>query len=240
MRWLPALLLFLSAPAFATDVDLFRGLKWFEANDTEEIRLLGIEPHTLPPGIGPYRLLVPEDAFTRHGELLAHVMLIDGTWLQDKLVREGEAIVMPVFEQDDLRLQHLLAAEDQAHLAKRGQWAKSPIVCAGSADDAYDVFAIIQGRITKAADVRGTIYLNFGDDYRKDFTIKIARSIFKTLPEETQTEITRLTNGGNFAKIVETRGWVFYSGGPMIEVKMPVQLRFFETDNPLVEESCTS
>jgi len=237
--------LLLAAPAAASDVDFYRGLHWYQAASDQEIRLLGIYPATLPGDLetGEVKLLVPEDPLTRHGEVLAHVMVYEGetaTWLQDRLVRDGRAIVMPIYERDGVRLQALLAAEDQARSARAGLWQKSPVVCSYQAKSAFDGFAIIQGRITQAAEVGGNIYLNFGEDYREDFTIKISRSVFRTLPEAVQAKITLLTDRQEPDSMVEARGWVFYSGGPMIEVKTPAQIRFLENTNPLTEKRCAS
>ena len=228
--------------AGAEDAGLFNDLEGTEVSDGETIRLLGVFPAALPEEIkhGSFRVLSPKDGRTRYGEVLAHVIMADGAWLQNSLVSEGRAIVMPVYERDDQRLQVLLAAEDAAREAKVGLWRKSPVVCADNAKRAFDTFAIIQGRITEAADVRGTIYLNFGDDYRKDFTIKFTSSSFKRLPEETRAQITRLTEGMETDTMVEARGWVFYSGGPMIEVKTPVQIRFLDQPFGLQEERCGS
>jgi len=237
--------LLLAAPAAASDVDVYRGLHWYQAASDAEIRLLGIYPATLPGDLkaGDVKFLVPEYPLTRHGEVLAHVMVYEGetaTWLQDRLVREGRAIVMPVYERDEVRLQALLTAEDQARSARAGLWQKSPVVCSYQAKSAFDSFAIIQGRITQAAEVGGNIYLNFGEDYREDFTIKISRSAFRTLPEAVQAKITLLTDRQEPDSMVEARGWVFYSGGPMIEVKTPAQIRFLENTNPLTEKRCAS
>jgi len=239
MRLLPLILFLFTLPALATDIDLFRGLEWYQPRPSDEVRLLGVYPAALPGDMGEFRVLAPEESpRTRYDEILAHVMLEDGNWLQERLVTEGRAMVMPVYERDEIRLQFLLEAEDRARAGRQGLWRKSPVVCAGSAKTAFDTFAIIQGRLTGAAQVGGTTYLNFGDDYRSDFTISISKGSLNNFPEEMKAVITGLTNRDNFVKIVEARGWVFFSGGPMIEVKTPVQLRFFEHDNPLVEEKC--
>ena len=228
--------------ARAGDVDLFSGLEWTEISEEQTIRLLGVFPATLPEEVkhGSFRVLSLKEGRTRYGEVLSHVILSNGGWLQNTLVSGGRAVVMPVYERDDKRLQFLLAIEDAARAAGKGLWQKSPVVCADDARRAFDTFAIIQGRIVEAADVRGTIYLNFGDDYRKDFTVKITRSAFKRLPEEIRTQITRLTESAEPDTMVEARGWVFYSGGPMIEVKTPVQIRFLDEVSGLKEARCRS
>ncbi len=235
------LLGFLATPLFATDIDFYGGLEWAEAAPGQNIRLLGIHPPDLPEGLESFKILAPKDnPVTRHGELLAHVMLEGDIWLQGNLVEAGEAIVMPVYEMDWGRLYTLKSIETGARMAARGLWANNPVVCAWEAKRAFDSFSIIQGRITEAANVRGTIYLNFGEDYREDFTVKITRANFKKLTDETQNKLTRLTEAEEPDMVVEARGWVFFSGGPMIDIKTDAQLDFYGQGDPLIQERCTS
>lgn len=232
---------FLASPVSATDIDFYAGLDWTEAEQGQELRLLGIYPSTLPEDMENFRILAPkENSLTRHGALLSHVILPDDQWLQGKLVEDGKAIVMPVYELDWGRLYTLKNIEIGARMERRGLWAKSPIVCAWGAKSAFDTFSIIQGPITEAANVRGTIYLNFGADYWDDFTVRITRKNFRTLTIETQNALTRLTEIGEPDMIIEARGWVFFSGGPMIDIKTDAQLDFLDFTDPLTLERCRS
>jgi len=236
-----ALFSFLASPLLATDIDFYLGLEWVEPEPGQELRLLGIYPSDLPEGVEDFKVLAPtENPITRHGALLSHVILADDQWLQGKLVEDGKAIVMPVYELDQGRLYTLKNIEIGARMKRRGLWAKSPVVCAWGAKSAFDTFAIIQGKITEAANVRGTIYLNFGEDYREDFTIKITRQNFKKLKEDTQNALTRLTEEEEPDRVIEARGWVFFSGGPMIDIKTDAQLDFLRQGDPLIIERCNS
>ena len=91
-----------------------------------------------------------------------------------------------------------------------------------------------------AANVRGTTYLNFGADWRDDFTIKIERAAFNALPEALQAQLTRLTVMEKPDSVVEARGWVFFSGGPMIEVKVPAQFEILGAGSDKIIEGCAS
>lgn len=232
---------FLVAPLHATDINFYLGLVWVELKPGQDIRLLGVYPSDLPENLEDYKILSPtENPITRHGALLSHVIFKDDTWLQGKLVEAGKAIVMPVYELDRGRLYTLKNIEIGARMERRGLWAKNPVVCAWGAKGAFDTFSIIQGKITEAANVRGTIYLNFGDDYRDDFTVKITRKNFRALPEDTQNALTRLTELAEPDMVVEARGWVFFSGGPMIDIKTDAQLDFLGQGNLLIIERCRS
>ncbi len=231
----------MASPLWATDIDFYLGLEWVEPEPGQEIRLLGIYPSTFPEDFENFRILSPtENPMTRHGALLSHVMFEDGSWLQGKLVEEGKAIVMPVYELNWGRLYTLKNFEVGARMKRRGLWAKNPVVCAWGAKSAFDTFSIIQGKMTEAANVRGTIYLNFGADYRDDFTVKITRKYFRTLTEETQNALTRLTESTEPDIVIEARGWVFFSGGPMIDIKTDAQLDILQGGDPLIIDRCTS
>ena len=90
------------------------------------------------------------------------------------LVGAGAARVAP--QTDDLaRIDRLLALEDRARRAARGLWAYDAyrIRRANDHDDAAGAigeFCLLEGMVRRAAAARARVYLNFGDDYRTDFT----------------------------------------------------------------------
>ena len=211
-----------------------------ELADGRSVRLVGVEQvdlSALQGVLGAAATLYPGELLqNRYGQIPAHVVLDDGTWLQEKLVREGKALAMPSYESRMDYLGPLLSAERLAREHKAGIWSpgREVVVCADDAKRAFDGFAIVRGRVLEAANVRGTTYLNFGEDYRKDFTVKISKKTLKILPED----IRRLAEERNPGQLVEVRGYVFYSGGPMIEVTSPAQITLSEESSPYREESC--
>lgn len=212
--------------------------------DGREVRLAGIavrEPQTLLPRAGRSAALYALGAGeTRYGQILAHIALENGAWLQERLLREGAALVMPVYERHSERLAALLEAEQAARTARAGIWAlpSGEIVCADDADAAFDRFALVQGRVKEAAEVGSVIYLNFGADYRSDFTVKVAKRDLDSLGADAANAVRRLTGGENPDMIAEARGWVFWNGGPMIAAEAFSQLLFRAADSPLVLEEC--
>jgi len=233
--------------AKATDIDYFSGLEWVEPAPGQEIRLLAIYPPELPANLemASYRYLTPkEDSLTRHGALLVHAMGIDGEWLQEQMVSSGQAIVMPVFEHNPERLAYLKGVETAARENKLGLWANGPdfLHCADYARNAFDSFAIIQGPLVDAARVRGTVYLNFGEDWRTDFTAKITSRNFRKLPQDLQNTLDQLIDSDKpdtvIEAIIEARGWVYFEGGPMIEIKEAAQLDFYQPASPFIKGGC--
>jgi len=75
-----------------------------------------------------------------------------------------------------------------------------------------DSFQIVEGIVTSTAKVKDKVFLNFGADYRTDFTVfinKNGQKRFKKLGLD-----PRSLEGAN----VRVRGWVELENGPMIEL----------------------
>lgn len=154
----------------------------------------------------------------RYDRALAQVFLIDkegerSLWVQEEMIRQGFARVYtwPDTYQDSPRL---YAAEREARAEKRGIWAnafytiRSPEPNMLAQD--VDSFQIVEGIITSIADVRGRVYLNFGADYKTDFTIAVAKADRKRLKKAGLDPMT--LEGAH----VRVRGWVELMNGPMM------------------------
>jgi endonuclease YncB( thermonuclease family) len=157
----------------------------------------------------------------RNGRTLAHVVRDDGLWVQGEMLRRGWARVYTF--PDNRRLSAaMLAAEAEARAASRGIWSQ-PFYAVRSPDPPAlraDVgsFQIVAGRVVDAARVRDRVYLNFGDDFRSDFTVSLdrgAQALFAA------AGLDPLALEG---RAVEVRGWLVSRNGPMIEVTHPEQI----------------
>jgi len=87
-----------------------------------------------------------------------------------------------------------------------------------------DSFQLVEGVITSAADVRGTIYLNFGADYKTDFTIVIAK---KNRRKIERAGLDPMSLEGAKVRI---RGWIELQNGPMIWLDDPNRLEVLDDD----------
>ena len=163
----------------------------------------------------------------RYDRALAQVFMPDlsGIWLQEEMVRLGWARVYtwPDTWQDAPRLYR---AEREARANKRGIWSH-PFYEIRTPDPnnlAQDVdsFQIVEGIITSAADVRGRIYLNFGADYRTDFTIAIAKRDRKRFK---QSKIDPMSLEGARVRV---RGWIELQNGPVIWLDHPERLEILD------------
>ena len=145
----------------------------------------------------------------------------DGMWIQQELLSEGWARVY-TFPDNRQFADDLYAAEREARAAKRGIWADK--IYAVRAPDPHllerdiGTFQIVEGRVTKAAKVRGRIYLNFGDDFRTDFTATIAPDFANLFA---RAKLDPLSLEG---KIIRVRGYLRKYRGPEIELSHPEQI----------------
>ena len=177
----------------------------------------------------------------RYDRALAHVRLApggddaespaggEGVWLQAALVEMGAARVMP-YADNHARTEALLALEAAARESGRGFWAEEEFAVRDTDPDALAQHVgsaqIIEGRVLEAAETRGgRIYLNFGADYRTDFTILIESGDVDAFGVEELLELV--------GRRVRVRGWLADENGPMIRLDHPARLEVL--DPPRVE-----
>ncbi|MCW8951924.1 MAG: thermonuclease family protein, partial [Rhodospirillales bacterium] len=85
-----------------------------------------------------------------------------------------------------------------------------------------DTFQLVEGRVVDTANVKGTVYLNFGRNWRTDFTVAIHRRALR-LFEKTGVDPLLLKG-----RTIRVRGWLRSRNGPMIEATHPEQIEAFE------------
>ncbi|MGI9417529.1 MAG: thermonuclease family protein [Geminicoccaceae bacterium] len=169
---------------------------------------------------GGYRHVAdPNARRDRYGCSIADVENDDGLSLAGTLVEAGWALVDPTTAPDDAAIDAMLALEDRARRARRGIWRDRsgwPRV----ADDLADRIGtrqIVEGRVRRTSENDRYLYLNFGADWRTDFTTRLDRRMMET--------------GGFEAadydgKKLRVRGVVVESRGPLIDIFHLKQIEF--------------
>lgn len=161
----------------------------------------------------------------RYRRSLAQVFVQDAekrVWVQGELLRQGHARAYGL-PGSAACLDDLVAAEKQAREAGLGLWRHASYQIR-PADRHWDLlrfrstYQLVEGTVLEAADVRGRIYLNFGENWREDFTIAVQPSSRRAFAE---AGMDLLALKG---RRVRTRGWIERRGGPLIEIHHPGQL----------------
>ncbi len=170
----------------------------------------------------------------RFDRAVAQVFVLDkdgkpDIWLQQTMVGAGMARVYTWvgYDQDS---KALYTSELEARNNAIGIWDTA------KTDGYYDIrkpapdplaqfvdsVQIVEGIIVKTADVRGTIYLNFGADYRTDFTIAISKKSRRSFKHADYDPLT-LTGAR-----VRVRGYLEFYGGPIIWLNDPNRLEVLD------------
>lgn len=169
------------------------------------------------------RLEYDGNKMDRYDRLLAHVYLPDGTWLNKKLLEEGGAHVYS-FPDNRSHLDKLLAAEQQARSAEKGMWAHPDwqvLKAKGLTPDArIGQFRLVKGTPLKAAKVGGKVYLNYGKNWREDFTVEIPEDFLSLFKEDGIDPVTHYPN-----KKLLVRGRLKPVNGVLITVTHPEQIQ---------------
>lgn len=166
----------------------------------------------------------------RYGRLVSQLVIAESAaplWVQAYLVENGYARVH-VFR-DDPCAAALLAYEAGARQDRRGLW-KSPHYMPLSASRPFDVlrrrdtYQIVAGRVTGVTTIRSQTYINFGADWREDFTVGAGAHVRRRLIAG-GIDVTQLAG-----RLVEARGWIERKNGPYIELESAEQLRVLDDD----------
>jgi endonuclease YncB( thermonuclease family) len=163
----------------------------------------------------------------RHGRLVAQVWREDGLWLQGALLEQG--LVQVQTRPAEVALAAEMAArEEAARQAERGVWADRRFAPRAAHQVAHlaGSFQIVRGRVVRVAPTEHYIYLNFGADWRRDFTLRMARERERDF-RAAGIDLEQLAG-----REIEVRGYVLEAGGPLIELSHPEQLRIRATAAP--------
>jgi micrococcal nuclease len=163
----------------------------------------------------------------RYDRALAHVFVLDGAgdvtaWAQEHMVANGLARVYS-FPDNRRCLEQLFAAERQARADRLGIWSH-PYYSLRDAARPETILAhlggyeLVEGRVLAAEAVGERVFLNFGRNFRTDFTIVVERAAQRLFAAD-GIDLLRLENA-----LVRVRGWVDERDGPRIEVTHPEQI----------------
>lgn len=162
------------------------------------------------------RLGTSEAPFDRYGRLVAQVENSESVWLQGALLEQGLA-QLQTRPNEVMRASEMARLERHARTARRGLWDEPDLLPRDADDVAGQAgsFQVVQGRVVRVAPTDRFVYLNFGSDWRTDFTLRVHRKSFERFgmaEDELQ------------GRRIEVRGFVLDAGGPLIDISHPEQI----------------
>jgi len=173
-------------------------------NEIEEVARSGpVKLSVIPPRLDRYRRLRAQAFVGEH-------------WLQADLLERGLARVSLAPDRTECA-SDLRAVEAEARLKKKGLWAWPGYAIRSSQSVRRDVgtFQIVEGSVVNATLKGGRAYLNFGSNWRTDFTV--------TVDPEDMAYFRRagVDPRAYEGQTIQVRGWVQWHYGPEIEVPNP-------------------
>ncbi|MEP0519498.1 MAG: hypothetical protein ABJO09_04930 [Hyphomicrobiales bacterium] len=202
----------------------------------------------LPSFVG--RNVIPFPAASRPdytGATAAHFILMpaqstpreENAWLQANFLSSGQAFLY-VYPDRESCAAELRRFESKARVEKKGIWSQvlrediaktvqeqNVAIIVGEAgnlaiESADGRYGIISGRVLSTGESGRWRYLNFGDNFSRDFTVRITTRVEKRLTEQ------GLTIKGLIDRRVEIRGVIQSRDGPMIDVFDTAQIVIME------------
>lgn len=169
------------------------------------------------------------DPRDRYGRALAQVHTVNPSgkpasdmpdiWVQAEMIRLGLARVYS-WPDEVIDTDALYVVEREARAMRRGLWADDAYAVRAPDPDPLaqhvDSLQLVEGIVTSTADVRGQIYLNFGADYRTDFTV--------TISKRDRRRFRSFDPLGLEGARIRVRGWIELYNGPMVWASHPARI----------------
>jgi endonuclease YncB( thermonuclease family) len=165
--------------------------------------------------------VVPKE--DRYDRVRGQVINSDDQWLQMNLLKSGLARVDIAPDRTECAAE-LYAAEGAARATNTGLWAvpayrvRTPDTLGGDTG----TFQIVQGKVLTADMKEGRVYLDFGADWKTDFTVTIS-------PEDMANFRAMDVDPRDYAgKTIRVRGIIQQFNGPEIEIANPKQVEVLQ------------
>jgi hypothetical protein len=151
--------------------------------------------------------------------------------LDAEMVRSGQAMVWPRPDADQRALV-LYALEAEARQSGAGAWGSGQFAIRDPDPDRLaqhlDSAQIVEGRVVAVGEARnGRLYLNFGLNWRTDFTVSLNRADRERFEAQGLSDPAQLDGA-----VVRVRGWLYAENGPMIHVASPAQIEILDAPAP--------
>ena len=156
----------------------------------------------------------------RYGRIQAHAFLLTGDerrWVQRELIQSGFARSYALAGSRTCG-KELLAAEHTAREAGRGLWVEAAYQVRPAHKPAEllryrATFQVVEGRIVRVSQTRGTVYLNFDRNWRRGFSVSLRRDHSALLDAYASDP------KGLEGRSVRVRGWIAQRGrAPVIDL----------------------
>ncbi|MCF7873313.1 MAG: thermonuclease family protein [Candidatus Omnitrophica bacterium] len=161
------------------------------------------------------------DKKDRYGRLLGYCFVGD-TFVNEKLTEEGYAVLYtypPNIRYVDL----LVQAQKKARQNNRGIWGVYKTINHKQAGNYINQIRTVRGRVLNTYQSNNCTYLNFGSDYKTDFTVVIFNNTLDYFHNEKINPVSFYKG-----KMIEVSGRIREYNGPEIIVNSPEEIRIID------------
>ena len=175
------------------------------------------------------RFAVDEAKRDRHDRFLAQLFVLrdaERIWVQGHMIRRGFAQAYS-FKGHRACARALQQFEHQARAARAGlwRWGKFAIILAdniSALSKRRGGFQLVEGKVHSVGQTRQWTFLNFGADWRSDFTVAV-RAGDRARFRGSDVPLDQLAG-----KTLRMRGWIERWNGPVIKATHPEQITIVE------------
>ena len=178
----------------------------------------------------PVEIVAHDDSGDRYDRLIAQLVInpagADGgeIWVQEALIEAGLARFL-AYDDTQSYAPALLQAEVRAREARRGLWSEAAYQVRDTNPDRLvqdlGTLQLVEGRVMDVTRLdNGRIYLNFGADWRTDFTVRIDERFADRFDVEDLEALESYR--------VRVRGVIVDENGPMVRLAYPGRLEVLE------------
>jgi len=164
----------------------------------------------------------------RHGRRHGYLFLADGRSVAAELVAAG-LVRVRWLPGESACFQALLAGESAARRARRGLWASPDYVIRKAYDPSLlrrnGLYELVEGRVVFVGHGTRMIFLDFGRDFRRDFTVMVSPAVAEGLAA------AGVPVDGFANRRVRVRGVIEDSGGPAIRLNDAAEIEFIDGDD---------
>lgn len=157
----------------------------------------------------------------RYGRILGYCFFED-TFVNARLIEQGYA-VLSTRPPNVKYVEIFVAAQKKAREAKKGLWGSFPVINHSQAGEYINQIRSVEGVVLSSYKSKKCVFLNFGQNYRKDFSVVIFNN---TLDAFSRKGIDPL-NFYNQKKIRVT-GKIREYNGPEVIVNSPYEIELLE------------
>lgn len=154
---------------------------------------------------------------------LSHIVTKkDRIWAQGLLLSHGLARVYTAPDAPEMNAQ-MLTTEAKARTEKQGMWEEGgvyAVLTPDTANSAMGQLAIVEGVVQKTATIKNNVYLNFGENWKTDFTVMITPDLRKKLAHNGIDPLSLSQ------KKIRVRGYVREYNGALIELEAAEHLEY--------------